>query len=159
MLLGKPKQGFRKIRLENASFSILNISSHRNSYKAQIECLNQTSHLNKNIPSQIGDSRIFLIRHGETNWNKEGRFQGQIDIPLNVNGKDQANKTFEFLRNIYFNKAFSSSMNRPYETAQIILQDNKNLKIEKIDSLVEIMGGQIRRRNKRKVACFIKKLA
>jgi len=36
------------------------------------------------------------------------------------------------LRNISFNKAFSSSMHRPYETAQIILQNNKDLKIEKI---------------------------
>ena len=141
MLIGKPNQGFRKIRLDNASFSILNISSHNNSFKTQIECLNQTSHLNKNIPSQIGDSRIFLIRHGETNWNKEGRFQGQIDIPLNYNGKDQARKTFEYLKNISFNKAFSSSMHRPYETAQIILQNNKGLKIEKIDSLAEISHG------------------
>jgi probable phosphoglycerate mutase len=141
LLLGKPKQGFRKIRLENASFSILNISRHEESFKTQIECLNQTSHLNKNIPNKIGDSRIFLIRHGETNWNKEGRFQGQIDIPLNENGKDQAKKTFEYLKNISFNKAFSSSMHRPYETAQIILQNNKDLKIEKIDSLVEISHG------------------
>ncbi len=141
LLLGKPTQGFRKIRLENASLSIINISSHQNTFKVQIECLNQTSHLNKNIPDQIGDSRIFLIRHGETNWNKEGRFQGQIDIPLNDNGKDQARKTFEYLRNIPFNKAFSSSMHRPYETAQIILQSNNDLKIEKIDSLVEISHG------------------
>ena len=141
LLLGKPKQGFRKIRLENASFSILNISSNDKSFKTQIECLNQTSHLNQNIPNQIGDSRIFLIRHGETNWNKEGRFQGQIDIPLNDNGKNQARKTFEYLRNITFNKAFSSSMYRPYETAQIILQNNKDLKIEKIDALVEISHG------------------
>ena len=140
-LLGKPKQGFRKIRLENASFSILNISKKGNSFNTQIECLNQTSHLNKNIPSQIGDSRIFLVRHGETNWNKEGRFQGQIDIPLNENGKNQARKTFEYLKNISLNKAFSSSMHRPYETAQIILQNKKDLKIEKIDSLVEISHG------------------
>ncbi len=141
LLLGKPKQGFRKIRLENTSLSILNILSKDNSFKTQVECLNQTAHLNKNVPNQIGDSRIFLIRHGETNWNKEGRFQGQIDIPLNENGKDQANKTFEYLRKISFNKAFSSSMHRPYETAQIILQNNKDLKIEKIDSLVEISHG------------------
>ncbi|MBO6960939.1 MAG: histidine phosphatase family protein [Prochlorococcus marinus CUG1438] len=140
-LIGKPKQGFRKIRLENASISILNISRKDNSFETQIECLNQTSHLHTNIPSQIGDSRIFLIRHGETNWNKEGRFQGQIDIPLNENGRDQARKTFEYLRNIFFNKAFSSSMNRPYETAQIILQNNKDLKIQKIDDLIEISHG------------------
>ena len=141
LLLNKPKKGFRKIRLENASFSILNISSHENSFKTQIECLNQTSHLNKNIPSQIGDSRIYLIRHGETNWNKEGRFQGQIDIPLNDNGRDQARKTYEYLKDISFNKAFSSSMHRPYETAQIILQNNNELKIKKIDELVEISHG------------------
>jgi probable phosphoglycerate mutase len=141
LLLGKPNQGFRKIRLENASFSILNISKNNESFKTQIECLNQTSHLDKNIPNQIGDSRIFLIRHGETNWNKEGRFQGQIDIPLNEKGKDQAIKTSKYLRNISFNKAFSSSMHRPYETAQIILQSNKLLKIKKIDSLVEISHG------------------
>ena len=141
LLLGKPKRGFRKIRLENASFSILNISRNDNTVKTQIECLNQTSHLNKNIPNQIGDSRLFLIRHGETNWNKEGRFQGQIDIPLNENGKNQARKTFEYLRDISFNKAFSSSMNRPYETAQIILQNNKDLKIKKLDALVEISHG------------------
>ena len=140
-LIGKPKQGFRKIRLENASISILNISKHNNSFKTQIECLNQTSHLNKNIPSKIGDSRLFLVRHGETNWNKEGRFQGQIDIPLNQNGKDQAKKTFEYLKEVKFNKAFSSSMTRPFETAKIILQRNKDLTITKIDSLIEIGHG------------------
>jgi len=63
LLIGKPPQGFRKIRLENASFSILNITKIYNSFKTQIECLNQTSHLNKNIPNKIGDSRIFLIKH------------------------------------------------------------------------------------------------
>ena len=140
-LINKPQKGFRKIRLENASFSIINLKRQKNSYKTQIECLNQTSHLNKNLPSKIGDSRIFLIRHGETNWNKEGRFQGQIDIPLNDNGKSQARKTSSYLKEIKFNKAFSSSMNRPYETAQIILQSNKDLKITKVDSLMEINHG------------------
>jgi len=140
-LIGQPKKGFRKIKLDNASFSIINISKNKESYKTQIECLNQTSHLGKNIPNQIGDSRIFLIRHGETNWNKEGRFQGQIDIPLNENGKIQAKKVSKYLKEINFNKAFSSSMKRPYETAEIILQKRSGLKITKIDELIEISHG------------------
>ena len=140
-MIGKPKKGFRKIKLDNASFSILNIVKQRHSYKTQIECLNQTSHLDKRIPDQIGDSRIFLVRHGETNWNKEGRFQGQINIPLNNNGKDQAGKASKYLEEINFNKAFSSSMDRPYETAQIILQNKSDLEIKKIENLVEISHG------------------
>ena len=139
-LLNKPNQGFRKIRLDNASISIINISISQTSFNAQIECLNQTSHLNQKIPKKIGDSRIILIRHGETNWNKEGRFQGQIDIPLNEKGKEQASRASKYLEKIEFTKAFSSSMARPYETAKIILENN-NIKIEKIKSLVEISHG------------------
>ena len=139
-LLNKPNKGFRKIRLDNASISIINISESKNSFNSQIECLNQTSHLNQRIPKKIGDSRIILIRHGETNWNKEGRFQGQIDIPLNEKGKGQAFKASQYLEEIEFTKAFSSSMKRPYETAKIILK-NENLQIEKVDSLVEISHG------------------
>ena len=139
-LLNKPNRGFRKIRLDNASISIINISESETFFNAQIECLNQTSHLNQKIPKKIGDSRIILVRHGETNWNKEGRFQGQIDIPLNEKGKDQASKASKYLEEIKFTKAFSSSMKRPYETAKIILK-NKNIKIEKIQSLVEISHG------------------
>ena len=96
--------------------------------------------MDKKFPSRIGNSRIILVRHGETNWNKEGRFQGQIDIPLNANGREQAKKASQYLQGIIFDKAYSSSMARPYETAKIILNKN-NLEIEKIDNLVEISHG------------------
>ena len=140
-LINKPNKGFRKIKLDNASISILNLSKHNQSLKTQIECLNQTSHLNVNIPKPIGDSRIILVRHGETDWNKEGRFQGQIDIPLNETGKNQAQKASNFLKSIDFNKAYSSSMSRPLETAKIILGKKSNLSILKIDELSEISHG------------------
>ena len=139
-LINNPKRGFRKLKLDNASISIINILGDKDLFKTQIECINQTSHLGKNIPSKIGKSRIVILRHGETDWNMEGRFQGQIDIPLNENGKDQAKKASEYLKEIKFNKAYSSSMKRPFETAQIILGNN-NLKIKKIDELVEISHG------------------
>jgi len=140
-LIDKPNKGFRKIKLDNASISILNLSKTNQTLKTQIECLNQTSHLNINIPKPVGDSRIILVRHGETDWNKEGRFQGQIDIPLNETGKKQAQKASDFLKSIKFNKAYSSSMSRPLETAKIILGENTNLSILKIDELSEISHG------------------
>ena len=140
-LIDKPNRGFRKIKLDNASISILNLSETKQSLKTQIECLNQTSHLNINIPKPIGDSRIILVRHGETDWNKEGRFQGQIDIPLNETGKNQALKASNYLKSVDFNKAYSSSMSRPLETAKIILGKKSNLNILKIDELSEISHG------------------
>ena len=140
-LINKPPKGFRKIKLDNASISIINLSKNNQSVKTQIECLNQTSHLNINIPEKIGDSRIILVRHGETDWNKEGRFQGQIDIPLNETGKNQAKKASDFLQFINFDKAYSSSMSRPLETARIILGENNNVNILKIDELSEISHG------------------
>jgi len=140
-LINKPKKGFRKIKLDNASISIINIFKDENSYSTQIECINQTAHLNKNIPTQIGNSRIVLVRHGETDWNREGRFQGQIDIPLNETGRAQASKASQYLKEIKFTKAISSSLKRPSETAEIILGKESNLKIKKIDKLVEISHG------------------
>ena len=126
-LLGEPKNGFRRLKVDNASISLVKVNKKGNeTYHTQIESLNNTTHLGYPVPQKGRKARLVLVRHGETNWNKEGRFQGQIDIPLNENGKDQARKTFEYLRNISFNKAFSSSMHRPYETAQIILQNRKN---------------------------------
>tara|TARA_B100001115_G_C15842500_1_gene422904 strand:- start:2020 stop:3345 length:1326 start_codon:yes stop_codon:yes gene_type:complete len=139
-LINKPKRGFRRIQLDNASISVININWDNDLVKAQIECINQTSHLGKNIPSNIGNSRIILVRHGETDWNMEGRFQGQIDIPLNENGKIQAKQASEYLKVIKFNKAYSSSMKRPFETAKIIL-NKADLKINKIADLSEISHG------------------
>ncbi len=139
-LINRPEKGFRKLKLDNASISIINVQRGKDLFKTQIECINQTSHLGKNVPSKIGNSRIILVRHGETDWNKEGRFQGQIDIPLNENGKSQAKRASEYLKAINFNKGYSSSMLRPLETAKIIL-DNNDFNIKKIDKLIEISHG------------------
>ncbi len=141
-LLGQPKDSFRKLKINNASISILNLTHNKNKdFYAQIECLNNISHLEENFPIKSNKSRVLLVRHGETNWNKEGRFQGQIDIPLNKNGHIQAKAAGNYLKQVEINKAYSSSMLRPRETAEAIIMFHKNLKLFLEDELIEINHG------------------
>lgn len=63
---------------------------------------------------------IYIIRHGQTDWNLEGRYAGRIDIPLNDLGRKQAEDVKEKLKNIKFDKVFSSPLVRAFETAQIV---------------------------------------
>ena len=82
---------------------------------------------------------IYIIRHGQTNWNLEGRYAGRIDIPLNDKGIEQAKKIREELKNIKFDKVFSSPLERAYKTAQIIC-DNE---IIKDDRIIERSNGEL----------------
>ncbi|MFJ7850844.1 histidine phosphatase family protein [Peribacillus sp. NPDC097206] len=63
---------------------------------------------------------ICIVRHGETDWNVEGRLQGQTDIPLNENGKRQARKCGEFLFKDKWDVIFTSPLKRARATANII---------------------------------------
>ena len=65
--------------------------------------------------------RIYLVRHGETEWNKVGKLQGQCDVPLNEYGISLAEKTAQGLSDVAFDAAFSSPLSRAKETARIIL--------------------------------------
>jgi phosphoserine phosphatase len=110
----------------------------------QLESLNQTSHLGMAIPSlRKADTplRLLLIRHGETEWNRESRFQGIRDIPLNNNGRGQAQKAADFLKEIKIDLAISSPMLRPKETAEIILQYHPDVSLDLQPDLMEIGHG------------------
>ena len=63
---------------------------------------------------------IYLIRHGQTDWNVERKIQGQTDIPLNINGKQQAKEAAEEIANLKIDKIISSDLSRAKETAEII---------------------------------------
>ncbi len=142
-LINEPSQGFRRIKLDNASISIFNINFNNwEDRQVQIQCLNNVAHLHPSLPEKGSKKRIVLVRHGETDWNKQGRFQGQIDIPLNQKGKAQAKAASEFLKNIFIQKAFSSSLSRPTETAKIILKEHPGIEISPKESLKEISHGK-----------------
>ena len=63
---------------------------------------------------------VYIIRHGKTDWNKECRFQGAKDIPLNEEGRAAAVKLGKRLKDIHFDEVFSSPLSRAYETACIV---------------------------------------
>jgi phosphoserine phosphatase len=86
--------------------------------------------------------RLLLVRHGETEWNRQGRFQGQIDVPLNNNGRAQGQKAAEFLKPITIDAAYTSFMARPKETAEIILQHHAGLTLHAVNELQEISHGE-----------------
>ncbi len=63
---------------------------------------------------------LLLARHGETDWNVEGRWQGWADAPLNDNGRAQARELAEQLRSTPFDAVYSSDLKRAHETAEIV---------------------------------------
>jgi len=87
---------------------------------------------------------VYIIRHGKTDWNKECRFQGAKDIPLNEEGRQAARKLGERLKDIHFDDIFSSPLSRAYETAQIVLGSLSPSKgPRKNDLLTEISFGEM----------------
>lgn len=61
--------------------------------------------------------KLFLVRHGETDWNKLGKCQGISDVPLNSNGVKQAQDLAYSLRNEKLNAIYSSDLSRALTTA------------------------------------------
>ena len=70
-------------------------------------------------------TRLFLVRHGETDWNREKRYMGQRDIPLNALGRAQAQATAKLLKEEPIAAVYSSDLSRAAETARIIAQKHK----------------------------------
>lgn len=65
---------------------------------------------------------FYLVRHGETYWNQEHRMQGQINIPLNEQGREQARQAAERLKEIPFDICYTSPLSRAKDTALEILK-------------------------------------
>lgn len=71
--------------------------------------------------------RVFLVRHGETPWNAEGRYQGQIDIPLSATGEQQARALWKRLEAVSIDRAVASPLRRARQTAQIALGERAGM--------------------------------
>ena len=141
--IGIAPERYHSIQQSNCGINVLNFTGGYGE-SVQLESLNQTSHLGIPIPSTRNPHtgpRLLLVRHGETQWNKESRFQGIKDIPLNENGKEQGRKAAEFLKDVEMDFAVTSSMLRPKETAELILEHHPQVSLESNSQLQEICHG------------------
>lgn len=84
--------------------------------------------------------KVYLVRHGETDWNKARKLQGQTDIPLNDYGVELAEITAKALKDVKFDYVFSSPLIRAIQTANII-KNNDALENKLDDRLKEIHFG------------------
>lgn len=86
--------------------------------------------------------KIYVIRHGETDANKESVFQGSSDWPLNEDGKKLATITGQKMKGIKFDACYSSPLIRAKQTAEILLKESGNdVDIEYDNRLKEINAG------------------
>lgn len=83
---------------------------------------------------------IYIVRHGETLWNKDKRLQGHTDIVLNDYGRKLARKTGDALMNTKIDVIYSSPLQRAYETAALI-RSGRSIEIRTDDRLMELNFG------------------
>lgn len=93
---------------------------------------------------------LVIVRHGQSQWNKENRFTGWIDIDLSPAGEEEANKAAEKLKDQKFDIAFTSDLIRAQRTLDIILENiNLNhIPVKKDKALNERMYGDLQGMNK-----------
>ncbi len=147
--LGIKPEFYQGIQQSNCGISVLNFGDVPpgelpSPDAVQLESMNIISHVGYKLPSTRNGHqgpRLLLVRHGETEWNRKGQFQGQIDVPLNDNGREQARKAGEFLKDIKIDFAVSSPMARPKETAEIILQHHPDVELQLESEFCEISHG------------------
>lgn len=84
---------------------------------------------------------IYLIRHGQTDWNKKKIFRGRADVPLNEHGRKEAAALGEYLRHVRPTACYSSPLSRARETAEIALR-RRSLDIKSDEGIIDIDYGK-----------------
>jgi len=73
---------------------------------------------------------LYLIRHGETEWNRLGRIQGTTDIPLSSRGEAQARRLANWMRNLRIHRAIASDLTRARRTAELVFGESVPVSVD-----------------------------
>ena len=77
--------------------------------------------------------KLYIVRHGETEWNVIKRFQGQLNTPLTEKGMEKLRETGKNLENVLFEEVYTSELERTVKSAEIILNENRGYKNKKME--------------------------
>jgi probable phosphoglycerate mutase len=83
---------------------------------------------------------IYLVRHGQTAWNREEIFRGRTDVPLDETGLKQAELAGEYLKEVKIDAIYSSLLSRALETAEKIARFH-NLKVQPLEGIIDMSFG------------------
>ena len=86
---------------------------------------------------------IYIVRHGETDWNAQEKIQGKMRVPLNKKGRQQAENIANHLKNISIDTFYVSPLERALETASIIAKYHPHAVFTKIPELKEQSFGDL----------------
>ena len=86
-------------------------------------------------------TRIYLVRHGQTAWNKEEIFRGRTDVPLNETGLREAQLAGEYFREMEIHAIYSSPLLRALETAQKIAEVQR-LEVRSLQGIIDMCFGE-----------------
>lgn len=84
--------------------------------------------------------RLLLVRHGETDWNKDRRIMGRENTPLNETGREQSRHFKESLGSAPLDGIYTSPVNRAVQTTEILSQE-RDLEVIQDDRLIEVGYG------------------
>jgi probable phosphoglycerate mutase len=84
---------------------------------------------------------IYLVRHGQTAWNKEEIFRGRTDVPLDETGLKQAELAGEYFKEMEIHAVYSSPLSRAWGTAQKIAQFHK-LRVQPLQGIIDMSFGK-----------------
>jgi len=84
---------------------------------------------------------LYIVRHGQTAWNREEVFRGRADIPLNETGRKEALLAGQYLRGVSIDAIYSSPLSRALETAEAIAR-HQDKKVQILEGLIDIEFGQ-----------------
>ena len=84
---------------------------------------------------------VFLVRHGQTAWNKEEVFRGRTDVPLNDEGLREAELAGGYFKGLEIDAIYSSPLSRAWQTARKIAPDH-SLDVQALDGLIDMSFGE-----------------